>query len=551
MSAPPDKWPSLRLDKEIRPLVRRYGIEPEDPKTKKAELIALLEKHGVPLNRVKPITSSTPINLKSVEILGLGQISKDFPPGDDTLFDASVLKKSSASKKRSDGDSNSTNNGPDTTSNTNDNSNSAGASSSTTNDNSNSAGASSSTTNDNSSSAGASSSTTNDNSSSAGASSSITNDNSNSAGNSSNDSSSNRRSYPGMLVDHKDHEQAAQKAGLGKCTELFEEYELHLVVDYPVAKECVPNILDANEKMNGKYWERMLDCIRWFGGRAKTAKLNVADAMVFMDHYVTGNSQHNLIDYLSNEDVRGTWYDQATDPKARRKAAERLSLLFDIALNPAVPTSVPSQDTKGVGQSAGASDWRNDHPSSGEAEFFMDIVDPSDGADTKVTVIGKHMSKSKVLAVRAESLTTQYPELGRGIWIECKQGRELEAYNKYVKGPNRKLESADVLFLENCTSPESFDIECVFIMKWGKTHHWYAYGRPKNDPTVPNMMFSRTTLSKAWKSTATTMRALERHLRRVGQGVPDVDTDTMEVITLRAPRKVVIKPEPDQYEEEL
>jgi len=40
------------------------------------------------------------------------------------------------------------------------------------------------------------------------------------------------------------------------------------------------------------------------------------------------------------------------------------------------------------------------------------------------------------------------------------------------------------------------------------------------------------------------MRALERHLRRVGQEIPDAHTDTLEQITLRAPRIVAIKPEP-------
>ncbi|KAH8909465.1 hypothetical protein BR93DRAFT_935219 [Coniochaeta sp. PMI_546] len=328
------------------------------------------------------------------------------------------------------------------------------------------------------------------------------------------------------LPDAYTHEQNARQAGVPPVTSnLLQERELRLLTDYPVTKECLPTIRRA--LADSRLQEKVLSLINWFASSAKVLKIDVAYAMVFLDSYLT-TDKLNFVDYLLDKNnARNSWFEVTSNPNSRKQAAKRLSHLWDIALN---PTSSASQNVTS-----------DDSTAVEGAEFFMEITDPYDGMKTKAKVIGKHMSKNKVLGVRADSLSKEHPDLGRGFWIDCKQGPELEAYNKYVKGPNRKLESADALLLGNCTSPDSFDLDCVFTMKWGNSYHWYGYGRPKNNSTIAKMMFSRSTLSKGWKGASTTMRALEHHLRKVGQTPPLAgSTDTLDQITLRAKRKVVV-----------
>ncbi|KAJ9148831.1 hypothetical protein NKR19_g5837 [Coniochaeta hoffmannii] len=463
-----DPWKNLRIEKELKPFLHRYGIE-YPPNANKTVLVGLLEAQEVPLDRITATDGPTP-QLNEADVLGLDQITKDFPPNSGSHFQFP--------KNNSPGDGSNT--GPNTGSNTGPNTGS----------------------------------------------------------NSSNNGPTTRsiqrvKDLPG----YEDHERQAQAAGLPAVTEaLILDHELALLTDYPVAKECLPIIQRGLDDSEVK--EKVRGLIKWFASRARSANIHVAHAMVFFDSYLTAD-KFNAIDYLCDKDnAQTTWFEAAPNPKSRKQAAKRLSNLWDIALN---PTSAASQDAGSDGTTP-----------ADEAEFFMVITDPYDGEKTKARVIGKHMTKTKVLGVRADSLSNEYPDLGRGYWIECKQGSELEAYNKYVKGPNRKLESADALLLSKCTSPDSFDLDCVFTMKWGKSYHWYGYGRPKNDPALPKMMFSRSTLNNVWKGASITMRALEHHLKKVGQDVPLTgSTDTLDQITLRAKRKVPIIEEEEMSDDTL
>jgi len=74
-------------------------------------------------------------------------------------------------------------------------------------------------------------------------------------------------------------------------------------------------------------------------------------------------------------------------------------LLFNIALG---TTSDISQNTP-----------LNNPTSSGKAEFYIEINDPYDRSRVKARVIGKHIVKTKVLGVRLDSTSLQYPRLGR------------------------------------------------------------------------------------------------------------------------------------------
>lgn len=459
-----DQWKSLRVDKELKPFLHRYGIE-YTPNANKSELVRLLEDQEVPLGRIKPTAGPTP-KLDAAGVLGLDQISKDFPADSESLFQY----------PKNNGSGGGSNDGSNTGS----------------------------------------------------------NDSSNTGSNNSNNGPTTRSTQRLKNVEGYDsHEQQAQAAGLPPVTEaLIADRELALLTDYPVAKECLPTI--QRGLADSEVQEKVRGLIKWFASRARRANIHVAYAMVFFDSYLT-TDKFNAIDYLGNKDnTQTTWFEAASNPKSRKQAAKRLSRLWDIALNPT------SQD---VGS--------DDITPADEADFFMVITDPYDGGQTKARVIGKHMTKKQVLGVRADSLSREYKDLGRGYWIECKAASELEAYNKYVKGPNRKLESADALLLSKCTSPDSFDLDCVFTMKWGKSYHWYGYGRPKNDPTLPKMMFSRSTLNSVWKGASTTMRALEHHLRKVGQEVPLAgSTDTLDQITLRAKRTAHVTVEEDMPEDE-
>jgi hypothetical protein len=76
MTAIEEQYKHLRLNNEIRPLLRRYGIQ-YDPKAKKAELLQLLLENGVPLDRVQQ--SATTPDLNTLPVLGLTQIDRDYP----------------------------------------------------------------------------------------------------------------------------------------------------------------------------------------------------------------------------------------------------------------------------------------------------------------------------------------------------------------------------------------------------------------------------------------------------------------------------------------
>ncbi|KAL2020511.1 hypothetical protein VTK56DRAFT_8311 [Thermocarpiscus australiensis] len=100
-----------------------------------------------------------------------------------------------------------------------------------------------------------------------------------------------------------------------------------------------------------------------------------------------------------------------------------------------------------------------------DQDFFMDVIDPYDYMPTRGKVIGLHMTKKDTFGVRLASLSKQYPDLGRGLWVECKSGKELEVYNKYVaaflKG---KLSSASGGLLAGCNTTADFYLDSSVIV---------------------------------------------------------------------------------------
>jgi hypothetical protein len=172
----------------------------------------------------------------------------------------------------------------------------------------------------------------------------------------------------------------------------------------------------------------------------------------------------------------------------------------------------------------------------------MDVIDPYDNMPTRGKVIGLYMTKKNTLGVRLASLSEQYPDLGRGLWVECKSGKELEAYKEYVKAfPKGKLSSSPEDLLAGCRTTADFCLDSVFRMKWGRAYHCYRYGRPKNGDIRHLLLFSKTSLSKVFKGAAAT-EMLQTHTDRTGQSSYEGTGDAQpEVIKLRAKRSVPVQ----------
>ncbi|KAM7210425.1 hypothetical protein V8F06_014198 [Rhypophila decipiens] len=173
----------------------------------------------------------------------------------------------------------------------------------------------------------------------------------------------------------------------------------------------------------------------------------------------------------------------------------------------------------------------------------MDVIDPFDNMPTKGKVIGIHMTKKNTLGVRFPSLSIKYPDLGRGLWVDCKSKKDVEAYKKFVEAfpGTGKLSSAPETLLAVCETPADFKLDCVFRMKWGKTYHCYGYGHPKKGHLERPWMFSKTALSKVFKGAAA-MEMLQSHRNKTGQANYEDDGEARaEVITLRARRTVPVQ----------
>jgi hypothetical protein len=173
----------------------------------------------------------------------------------------------------------------------------------------------------------------------------------------------------------------------------------------------------------------------------------------------------------------------------------------------------------------------------------MEVIDPYDNMPIKGKVIGLHMKKANTLGVRLPSLSKEYPSLGRGLWVDCKSGKENEAYKKYLAAfPEKgKMVSAAEDLLDGCETPADFELDSVFMMKWGKGYHSYGYGHPKNSELKNPMMFSKTTLSKVFKGAATA-EMLQTHRNKTGQANYEGESEARpEVITLRGRRSVAVQ----------
>jgi hypothetical protein len=173
----------------------------------------------------------------------------------------------------------------------------------------------------------------------------------------------------------------------------------------------------------------------------------------------------------------------------------------------------------------------------------MEVTDPYDNCPTQGKVVGINMRKANTLGVRLPSLSNEFPNLGRGLWVDCKSGKEKEAYQQYLAAfPGKgKLVPASEGLLDGCETPADFELDSVFMMKWGKTYHTYGYGHPKNGVLKHPVMFSKTTLTKVFKGAATEM--LQKHRNKTGQDMYEVIESEArpEVITLRGRRSVAVQ----------
>ncbi|KAB5513541.1 hypothetical protein GE09DRAFT_1196390 [Coniochaeta sp. 2T2.1] len=483
-----DAYPHLRLDKEIYPLLYRYGLSFKS-NVGKSKLCDILSVSDVPLDRIEPVPQgSKAVRKDQIRELGLDQVIIDFPPDSEQKYCPTVASLTGTGTGSNDSESDPA-----------------------------------PTPTPVLTSAQTPAPTSAQTPTPAPASTAPAEAQGHASGSNSRVITRSRIRLKETIPTAQELETIAISKGLppqDNNSNPVPETEIRLLTDYPIAKQCIPNLAKAFEEDDVRVKATTL--VQWFSSRARFANLSVPEALAFLDSYIIEDKLSDPVAYLLNEgDLQKSWFNLVPNTEARRLAAKRMSNLWNMALTPSGATAEP-----GVRADVG--------------EHFMQFIDPYDDKKTSAQIIGKHMSKKNVLAVRAPSLSIQFPDLGRGYWVECKQGPEMEYYNKYVAtGPNRKLESADPLLLSNCTSPDHFDLDCVFTMKWGNTYHWYGYGRPKNETNLPKMMFSRSNLAKAWKGASTTMKALEQHLRKVGQDIPLAgSTSQLDQITLRSKRIV-------------
>ncbi|KAJ4288324.1 hypothetical protein N0V88_007362 [Collariella sp. IMI 366227] len=325
------------------------------------------------------------------------------------------------------------------------------------------------------------------------------------------------------LPDHKDHAAKARQAGIPHPTNRLTDPERRLLLEYTAASACLPTITRGLSQANLQ--TKVTGLVDWFASLAKSQNIPVGSALVFVDFYLSCPDL-DFVAYFLDKDYRNRWHNNS--PDARTRAAKRLDSLWSLALNPAEAAGM-----------ATSTNTTSSGPTS-EEDFFKDVIDPFDNMPSKGKVIGIHMTKKSTLGVRLPSLSTEYPDLGRGVWVDCKSGKEVEAYNQYIKTfPNKgKLSSADESLLAACKTPADFELDSVFKMKWGKTFHIYGYGRPTKGDLHHPLMFSKTTLSKVFKKAAT-MEMLQTHSNRTGQASYEGEVDAQpEVISLRARRSV-------------
>ncbi|KAK4237970.1 hypothetical protein C8A03DRAFT_34025 [Achaetomium macrosporum] len=277
--------------------------------------------------------------------------------------------------------------------------------------------------------------------------------------------------------------------------------------------------------------KKVTGLVDWFASVAKSQNIPVGSALVFFDSYLSSPNLDFVAYLLDKDNSREGWYEHAISPDTSKQAAKRLDNLWSLALDPT-----------DVARTATTTTTISCDPTS-DQHFLMDVIDPFDNMPAKGKVIGIHMTKKNTLGVRLPSLSTEYPDLGRGLWVDCKSGKELAAYKQYIKTfPGKgKLSSAPEILLAGCETPADFELDSVFMMKWGKTYHCYGYGRPKNGDLRHLLMFSKTTLSKLFRG-APAMEMLQTHRNRTGQArYEGAGEPQHEVITLRAKRSAPVQ----------
>ncbi|KAL2255522.1 hypothetical protein VTK26DRAFT_3198 [Humicola hyalothermophila] len=508
MSSLAEQYTGLRLNNEIKPLLHRYGI-PYDKKANKESLLALLRANGVPLDRVQ--RNETAPDLDKVEVRGLEQIARDYPPLSSDESSSDGMDEDSGG-----GSGNGSGDGMDE-----DSGSGNGSGDGMDEDSGSGDGSGDRMDEDSSGRSGDGSGDGMDEDSSGG--SGDGSGDGPSPGLVSDSTSTTTRSAQRLLdlPDHKRHAEKARQAGIPDPANKLTDLERRLLLEYPAASACLPTIKRGLGQ--AKLKQKVSDLVDWFASVAKSQNIPVGPALVFFDSYLS-SPKLDFVAYLLDKDgCREGWYGHASNPNARKQAAKRLDHLWSLALDSpeAMATTTASSD-----------------PTAAQ-DFFMDVIDPYDGAPSRGKVIGIHMTKKNVLAVRLDSLSAQYPDLGRGLWVECKSEKELEAYKKYVKAGSKKLNSEEATLLDGCKAAD-FHLDCVFRMKWGKAYHCHGYGYAKTGDTRRPLMFSKTALSKAFKGAA--MEMLQKHLERTGQSSYEGTDDAQpEVIKLRAKRPVPVQ----------
>ncbi|KAM7187387.1 hypothetical protein V8F33_011285, partial [Rhypophila sp. PSN 637] len=185
------------------------------------------------------------------------------------------------------------------------------------------------------------------------------------------------------------------------------------------------------------------DLVHWFGSVAKSQNIPVGSALVFFDSYLSSPDLDFVAYLLNNDNSREGWYGHTSNPNAKKQAAKRLDNLYEVAQTATTGATtcypIVSQD------------------------FFMDVIDPFDDMPTKGKAIGIHMTKKNTLGVRLPSLLIEHPDLGRGLWVDCKSEKDVEAYKKFVQAfpGTGKLSSAPETLLAGCETPVDFKLDCV------------------------------------------------------------------------------------------
>ncbi|KAM7182982.1 hypothetical protein V8F33_013892, partial [Rhypophila sp. PSN 637] len=198
---------------------------------------------------------------------------------------------------------------------------------------------------------------------------------------------------------------------------------------------------------------KVTDLVHWFGSVAKSQNIPVGSALVFFNSYLSSPDLDFVAYLLNNDNSREGWYERTSNPDAKKQAAKRLDNLWSLAL-----------DSSGVVQPSTTAATTSDPII--YQDFFMDVIDPFDNMPTKGKVIGIHMTKKSTLGVRLPSLSIEYPDLGRGLWVDCKSEKDVEAYKKFVEAflGTGKLSSAPETLLAGCETPVDFKLDCVFRM---------------------------------------------------------------------------------------